>query len=266
MMASITRALRWRTVLVAAILSTIAIAAVLGSALTSRGNAAQDESAIKANIAGWITVFNGCFEVPADAISTVEARQAQVKAAHLKPIDSTSQDHLQILPDDAQAVMNARWQKLMTYLTSQYAAAGSKNDFVAQMDEGLYNNPAEAPVTDVQTKVLAIDCKQLTSSTCVAWAYYWDGDVSADGSRMQNWGVDEFRLLNVNGKWLIDNVNPLGTLCQPEGTMWNTTHGQWGPSAPREPIITGEWSGSLLYPGQAVPLDQIEALMNSASP
>ena len=64
---------------------------------------------------------------------------------------------------------------------------------------------------------------------------------------------------------LIDKVNHLGTLSQPAGAMWNETHGTWGPSAPQESVGAGDWSGSLLYPGEGVPIAQIEALMNATS-
>jgi len=246
-------------------IAVVAVAVTAGTA--QRGDAGtaastEDIGAISQVIGGYAADFAGCFCVPSDALATVQERMARLSHdADWRAVDE-SESRDSVLPDAARSDLNLRWKaSLSRYCTERYSVAQSGVDWAQMIDTGLYNNPAGAVLVEEPTKVLAVQCKQLQESDCVAWALLWSGDVTTAGKGVQSWSVHEYRLAKVGGEWRIDGDSNLGVMCTLTDASGNARFDQWGPYAPHDSVTQIE-SGqqSVLYPGEAVPLSELTDL------
>jgi len=201
-------------------------------------SASIDEAAIAAVISGFQKAQCDSYAIPADAVATVEDRQAKLRNdPDWRPSATDKNPGSAILPDKAKATMAEKYDAaLEKYCTAQYRGPmGSGSVNAADANAGLYNNPQAAPIIEERTEVLAVQVKRVEGSTCIAWAYSWYGDVSAKGKGVQDWQVDEYILVKEGDRWLIDGCTSLGVM-DAEDYHGNKYSDEWGPHAPHQPI------------------------------
>lgn len=244
------------------LVAALASACALGSAfvLTSRSSADADQAAITAIISDFQQAEAARSDIPADAVSEIQARLAD-----LQPISDGSADDsgspVEILPTAVKEKMNRAKGALLNAFCSQAFQRRHEHDARLSdiVEAGLYNNPQQTLVVREQTEVLASPMLKDDGETAIVWAYSWWGDVTASGHGCQGWDVSEYRMIKEDGAWKVDRRSPLVSA--------ESTSAEWGPHAPHTSIANAEQEGpSALYPDQAIPRDQLQAVVDMAVP
>jgi len=246
-----------------AALALVALAVAIGLGydwLTPRTEAGDKATtaeigAISRVIVGWTTGFADSFCIPADAVSTVQARLKRLLDDPDHHTVDEGDSHTAVLPTAAAEQLDQRRAQLLArYASTRYKVAVAKQDWSRMIDEGLYNNPSAAPLIKHETEVLAVQVKTFAASECIAWALTWGGDVTTEGRTVQSWSVHEYRLVQGGGVWKIDGDASLGVMTAATGTAW-------GPYTVHDSVDQMELArNSDLYPGEMVPIEELQSL------
>lgn len=220
-----------------------------------RSSTYTDESAITDAISGLVAAECATISIPSYVRDEVKANLAELATSDdWQPIANESKDDPRVIPDAAWDDMNAPYASaLERYCTDSFGSSDGMRsaapNVAALRNAELYNNPAEPLVTEERSKVMAVDVKKNDGAACVAWAYVWVGDLTASGPHGQGWSVDEYTLVNQDGRWLIDGRRTLGILAGIYDENDQSLIDQWGPYAPHGSTAQMEvhWQ-SQLYP------------------
>jgi len=211
-------------------------------------------------IAGYETGVGHANSLPAGSVAAVQRRLAAVKAgANWKPT-ATAEHPGDVLPPAAVATIDARCREcLSAFCTARLAAESQRQSLAGVIGASLHNNPDSLPVVDEQTKVMAIDSEALVTDPTrpaihVVWAYVWRGDVTTAGKGSQDWCVNEYRLIQDDGRWRIDSISQLRLMTAMDAAGKPFSN-EWGPAARHESVTRSpsdlRGTSSLHFPSEA---------------
>ena len=231
------------------------------------------DPAVASVITGYEAGVGHANSLPADSVATVQQRLSNEKAdASWRPT-ATEAHPGDVLPPAAVATIDARYSHcLSAFCTARLAAESQQQSLSGVIGASLYNNPGSPPVVDEQTKVMAVESEALVTDTSgpatdVVWAYVWRGDVTTAGKGSQDWCVNEYRLVQDDGRWRIDSISQLRLVTATDSTG-RPFSDEWGPTAPHESVTQSpsdcRGSSSVHFPSEAREDEMLAALETKA--
>jgi hypothetical protein len=223
-----------------------------GSTSDTTAMSRQDLAAVGRLAVAYSNAKSIAVVVPQDALADVMRRQAEVVASGAGPVQD-GQPHTAVLSAAAKREIDAAYRAAMSkVLTPAFvvrtvdrpAAAG--DDAGTMLDEGLYNNPKQAPLIREQTALAGyLKCKGQIGKDYVVWVQWWVEDVTAAGPRIEAWPVYELRVTSTPAGWLIAEARVIWVCL-------DTDHSTWGPTSPHESLSSGEHGAPSAFLGAQV--------------
>jgi hypothetical protein len=222
-----------------------------GSTRESTAMSGDDLATVGRLAVAYVDAQSIAVTVPGDALAHVKNRQAVVVASAARPVQD-GQPHAAVLSAAAKHEIDVAYRAAMSkVLTPAFLAkkvdrpAAAGQDAGTMLDEGLYDNPKQAPVVGGKSALAGyLKCKGQIGKDFIVWAQIWSEDVTQYGPRIEAWPVYEFRVVKTPLGWRVADARVIW-LCL------DRDHSEWGPSSPHDSLQQGEPAApSMLYETQ----------------